>query len=142
MVTHRQVALTAAIFIACLVTLNLTVAFLTQNSVPRRVMRHARESGAAGVLALGNSLVASGFDEAAFNAGAGLSSPGGAVNLGLGASTPVEQLLLLRYALAQGLRPNLLIYGFYDFQLTTCDHFSIADLIGNHAMLYYVEPLY
>jgi hypothetical protein len=105
-------------------------------------MRHARQSRSASVIALGNSLVASGFDEVAFDSGAGLSAPRGAANLGLGASSPVEQLLLLRYALSHGVHPNLVVYGFYDFQLTTPDRFTTSDLIGNHAMLYYVEPLY
>ncbi len=94
------------------------------------------------LIALGNSLVAAGFDETAFDAGAGLSTPGGAANLGLGASAPVEQLLLLRYALSHGLHPRLVVYGFYDFQLTAPDRFAIGDLIGNHSMLYYIEPFY
>ncbi len=142
MFTKRQLVLTAVILVAGLLTFNLIVAFLTRNSVPRRVMRHARESQSASVIALGNSLVAAGFDESAFDAGAGLSAPNGAANLGLGASAPVEQLLLLRYALSHGLRPRLVVYGFYDFQLTAPDKFAISDLIGNHAMLYYIEPSY
>lgn len=142
MFTKRQLVLTAAILVTGLFCINLGVAFLTRNSVPRRVMRHARESQSASVIALGNSLVAAGFDEGAFDTGARLSTPNGAANLGLGASTTVEQLLLLRYALSHGIRPRLVVYGFYDFQLTAPDKFAIGDLIGNHAMLYYVEPSY
>jgi hypothetical protein len=142
MLTKRQLALAAAILLASLLAMNLAVIYLTRNSVPRRVMRHARESQPAAVLALGNSLVAAGFDEAAFDAGATLSPPHGAANLGLGASSPVEQLLLFRYALSHGMRPRLVVYGFYDFQLTAPNQFTTSDLIGNHAMLYYVEPFY
>lgn len=142
MFTKRQLVHTVAILLGGLLVLNLAVAFLTRNSVPRRVMRHARESQAARVIALGNSLIASGFDEGAFDAGAGLSPPRGAANVGLGASAPVEQLLLLRYALSHGLHPRLVVYGFYDFQLTAQDRFAISDLIGNRAMLYYIEPFY
>lgn len=142
MLTKRQLVLTSVVLVAGVVVLNLAVAFLTRNSVPRRVMRHARDSQSASVIALGNSLVAAGFDETAFDSGAGLSAPRGAANLGLGASSPVEQLLLFRYALAHGIRPRLVVYGFYDFQLTAPDQFAIGDLIGNHAMLYYVEPFY
>jgi hypothetical protein len=142
MLTKRQLVLTVAILVGGLIVLNLTVTFLTRNSVPRRVMRHARESQAANVIALGNSLIAAGFDGTAFDAAAGLSAPSGAANLGLGASAPVEQLLLLRYALSYGLHPRLVVYGFYDFQLTALDRFAITDLIGNHAMLYYIEPSY
>jgi hypothetical protein len=118
------------------------VAALTRNSVPRRVMRHARESQEPTVVALGNSLVASGFRESAFDSATDLNAPRGAVNLGLGASTPLEQLLLLRYALAEGMRPQLVIYGFFDFQLTEPGDFSIGDMLGNRAMDYYIEPSY
>lgn len=142
MLTKRQLALSAVILAAGFLAINVAVAFLTRNSVPRRVMRHARESRPASVIALGNSLVAAGFDESAFDAGATLARPRGSANLGLGASAPVEQLLLLRYALSHGIRPRLVIYGFYDFQLTEPSRFAIGDLLGNHAMLYYVEPRY
>jgi hypothetical protein len=139
---RRQLVLAAAVLLAGLVVMNLVVTILTRNSVPRRVMRHARESRSASVIALGNSVVASGFDEVAFDSGAGLSAPRGAANLGLGACSTVEQLLLLRYALSHGVHADLVVYGFYDFQLTTPNRFTTSDLIGNHAMLYYVEPLY
>jgi hypothetical protein len=142
MLPKRQLVLACAVLLASLVAMNLVIVYLTRNSVPRRVMRHARESQSASVLALGNSLVAAGFDEAAFDTGAGLSPPRGAVNIGLGSSSPVEQLLLLRYALAHGMRPRLVIYGFYDFQLTAPVQLTTSDLIGNHATLYYVEPFY
>jgi hypothetical protein len=142
MLTKRQLILTSAVLLASLLVMNLAVVYLTRNSVPRRVMRHARESRSASVLALGNSLIAAGFDEGAFDTGALLSPPRGASNLGLGSSLPVEQLLLLRYAIAHGIRPRLVVYGFYDFQLTATNQLTTGELIGNHAMLYYVEPFY
>jgi hypothetical protein len=122
--------------------MNFVIAYVTRNSVPRRVMRHAVESQPARVLALGNSLMAAGFDESVFDSAAGMTVSKGAVNLSLGASSPVEQLLLLQYAIAQGIRPHLLIYGFYDLQLSDRVQFSANDMIGNHAMLYYLEPTY
>jgi hypothetical protein len=142
MLTKRKLVLTFVVLLAALLVMNLVILYLTRNSLPRRVMRHARESESASVLALGNSLIASGFDEAAFDAGAKLSPLRGAANIGLGASSPIEQLLLLRYALKHGMRPRLVIYGFYDFQLTAPVQLTTSDLIGNRAMLYYVEPLY
>jgi len=142
MLTKRQLILSTAVLLAGLAVLNLVIVFLTRNSRPRQVMRHARESQSASVIAFGNSLVAAGFDEPAFDSGAGLSAPRGSANLGLGATTPVEQLLLLRYALAHGIHPRLVLYGFYDFQLTDPVKFTTSELFGNHAMLYYVEPLY
>jgi hypothetical protein len=142
MLTTRKLVFTAAVFLAGVLLMNLAFAYLTRNSVPRRVMQRARESDSATVLALGNSLVASGFDNAAFDAGAGLAAPRASVNLGLGATSPIEHLLLLRYALAHGMRPRLVLYGFYDFQLTDPGAFTTSDLIGNDAMVYYVEPSY
>jgi hypothetical protein len=142
MLTKRQLIFSAAALLAGVALMNFLIVFLTRNSRPRQVMRHARESQLASVVALGNSLVAAGFDETAFDSGAGLSAPRGSANLGLGATTPVEQLLLLRYALSHGIHPRLVLYGFYDFQITTPVQFTTSELFGNHAMLYYVEPLY
>jgi hypothetical protein len=142
MVTRRQLGWTAFILAGCLLAMNFIFAYLTRNSVPRRVMRHALESQPARVLALGNSLMAAGFDETVFDSAAGMTASKGAVNLSLGASSPVEQLLLLRYALAHGIRPHLLMYGYYDLQLSEPVQFSANDMIGNHAMLYYLEPMY
>jgi hypothetical protein len=142
MLTKRQLFLSALILLAGFAAMNLLVSVLERNAVPRRVMRHARESKSAAVLTLGNSLVRVGFDESAFNSAAGVAPNRGSAGLGLGGSSTVEQLLLLRYALAHGMRPQLLIYGFWDFQLSAPNEFRIGDLIGNHAMLYYVEPAY
>ena len=52
-----------------LAAMNVTVAVLTRNSLPRRVMAHARRAKDASVIAIGNSLIAAGFDELAFDAG-------------------------------------------------------------------------
>jgi hypothetical protein len=142
MITRRQLGWTAFILAGFLLAMNFGVAYLTRNSVPRRVMRHASDSQPARVIALGNSLMAAGFEEPVFDSAAGLTAQEGAVNLSLGASSPVEQLLLLRYALAHGIRPHTLIYGFYDLQLSQPVEFSANDMIGNHAMLYYLEPIY
>jgi hypothetical protein len=103
-------------------------------------MAHGRETPNAEVLAIGNSLIAAGFNERAFNLGMQLRDQKGSVNLGLGGSTPVEQLLLFRYALSHQMHPQVLIYGFYDFQLTAPIELTTQDIIGNHALLYYLEP--
>lgn len=125
-----------------LLALNGAVAFATRNSVPRRVMALARQSTGAMVMAVGNSLIGAGFDAEAFDKGMGFSQKRRSVNLSLGASTPVEQLLLLRYGLQHGMRPKVLVYGFYDFQLSTPITVATRDLVGNRAILYYVETEY
>ena len=60
----------------------------------------------------------------------------------MGGSSAVEQLLMLRYALQQGMRPHAVVFGFFDFQLTHPLEYATRDLIGNRAMLYYMEPEY
>lgn len=140
--SKRQFFSTVGALLVILLAVNAAVAVATRNSVPRRVMARARQFPRATVMGLGNSLMGAGFEEAAFNRAMGLERSSGAVNLALGASTPVEQLLLLRYALQNQIRPQLLLYGFYDFQLTDPVSLSTADLFGNRAVLYYLEPEY
>jgi len=140
--SKRQFFSTVGILLLILVAVNIAVAIATRNTVPRRVMARAREFPRATVVGLGNSLMGAGFIEAPFNRGMGLEPSTGAVNLALGASSPVEQLLLLRYAVRNQIHPQLLLYGFYDFQLTDPVAMSTADLMGNRAILYYLEPEY
>jgi len=142
MLSKRQFVLALAITLAVVAAINVVLALLAQRTLPRRIMRRAAESPSAEVLAIGNSLMVAGFHESSFDSAAGVPPAHAAVNLGLGASTPVEQLLLFRYAIAHGMRPRLLIYGFYDFQLTDPVTMTNADLIGNRAILYYLEPEY
>ena len=141
-VSRRQVVLTFAGLLLLLFVLNEAVAKSALDTVPRQLMARVRESPGIGVIALGNSLVGVGFEESAFDQGIRLNQQQGMINLGLGNSTPVEHLMLLRYALHNGDRPRQLIYGFFDFQLTHPAEFTTSDLIGNRAMLYYLEPEY
>ena len=140
--SRRKFFGTVGILLLILVAVNIAVAIATRNSVPRRVMARARQFPRATVMGLGNSLMGAGFIEAPFNRAMGLEPSTGAVNLALGASSPVEQLLLLRYALRTQIHPQLLLYGFYDFQLTDPLSMTTADLVGNRAVLYYLEPEY
>src|SRR5947209_5564054 len=65
-------------------------------------------------LFLGNSLIEAGCDANAFESGWSRndSSPF-AVNLGLGATTPVEHYLILKRAFAQPVHIKYVIYGFF-----------------------------
>ena len=90
-------------------------------------------------LALGNSLMAAGFDSSAFDQYLG--SPNAvAFNAGLGSSYPVEHLILLRRALRDHSTINTVIYGFFDLQLTDNSAVTTSDLVGNRAASYYLEP--
>lgn len=141
-VSKTQVVLASAGLLLLLFALNEAVARSSRDTLPRQLMARVRESTGAGVVALGNSLVGVGFEESAFDEGMRLNRQQGIINLGLGNSTPVEHLMLLRYALHSGAHPRLLIYGFFDFQLTHPAEFATSDFVGNRAMLYYLEPEY
>src|SRR5262249_8909965 len=87
---------------------------------------------------LGNSLIEAGCDPTAFgSAWTQTNAPAIAANLGLGATTPVEQYLILKCALAQPIHPKFLVYGFFDDQLNAPVIGDWADLIGNRALSYY-----
>ncbi len=90
-------------------------------------------------LALGNSLMAAGFDAAAFDRDM---KPLRVVafNAALGATDPVEHLMLLRRALSRDPTVTTVIYGFFDFQLTGPPVAANSDFIGNRAASYYLEP--
>jgi len=114
---------------------------LASNSVPRqriRVIVSAPKS--IDVLGMGNSLMAAGFDPAAFEekwAKAGRSCT--AVNGALGATGPIEHLALTRLAY-RGHSVAILVYGFFDQQLASNVAVKNSEIIGNHSMLYYLEP--
>lgn len=138
----RIFVLALAGILLLLIVLDRQVARSSQDTVPRALMARVRQSPDAQVLALGNSLIGVGFNETSFDAGMGLDKTDGAINLGMGGSSAVEQLLMLRYALQQGLHPRIVVFGFFDFQLTHPLEYATRDLIGNRAMLYYMEPEY
>jgi hypothetical protein len=127
-----------------LIALDRAVARSAQNTVSRALMARTRVSTDAKAVALGNSVIGVGFNESSFDAAMGLGKQDGAINLGMGGSSAVEQLLMLRYALQQRARPRprLVVFGFFDFQLTHPLEYATRDLIGNRAMLYYLEPEY
>jgi hypothetical protein len=140
-ITRGQFWGTALVCAVVLTSANLVVARLTRQTVSRRILADAVNSGAAQTIALGNSLVRSGFNAEEFAAAqqsSGVQSA--ALNMAMGASTPAEHLLLLRAALRADDHARVLLYGFYDFQLTEPVLFTFGDMIGNHDLLYYDEP--
>ena len=140
LITRRQFFGALLVCLAILTAGNLIVQRITAHTVSRRVLEEARAARSAEVIALGNSLMRAGFLSEVFADAAGSSSKSSAVNIALGASSPVEQLLLLRAGLRTVPNPKLLLYGFYDFQLTDPVIFANSDIIGNHDILYYQEP--
>jgi hypothetical protein len=122
-----------------LVAFNFFVLHAAQNSVPRQLMRHMDATRGITHLALGNSLVAAGFDPSAFEASMA-PEPVVAFNAGLGASGTVEHLMILQRALRGAATVKVVIYGFYDFQLTDAPAATVTDLFGNRAVAFYLDP--
>ncbi|HEY3863524.1 MAG TPA: hypothetical protein VGO59_16730 [Verrucomicrobiae bacterium] len=88
-------------------------------------------------LFLGNSLIEAGCDADAFHsAWPGHDAPR-ALNIGLGATTPVEHYLILKQALRRESRIKYIVYGFFDDQLQSPSRGDWSDLVGNRAFSYY-----
>jgi hypothetical protein len=90
------------------------------------------------VVFLGNSLMEAGGDPASFRAAWPANQTAApSLNLALGATTPVEHYLIWSRALAHDLRPQWLVYGFFDDQLNAPVLGEWSDLVGNRAFSYY-----
>jgi hypothetical protein len=68
------------------------------------------------------------------------STPPPMFNCGLGASEPVEHYLLARQAFAHHDDIRMIVYGYYDLQLSQAQPGGWDDLVGNRAMSYSVDP--
>ncbi|MFZ0681152.1 hypothetical protein [Candidatus Binatus sp.] len=122
-----------------LVAFNLIVRHVARNSVPRQLLRQIDAARGVTHLAVGNSLIFSDFDPSVFDASMA-PQPVVAFNAGLGASGTVEQLMILQRALRGASTVKLVIYGFFDFQLTDPPSATLSDLIGNRAVAFYLDP--
>ena len=125
----------------CLVAANFVVAFLTHHTLPRQSMAMIASSPGASYVFLGNSLLVVGFDAAEFKAQLKIPAKE-TLNLAMTSTGQLEHLLFLRYALAHGTSPRVLIYGFVDLQLSEPFSLSNRDLIGKREVIYYLEPEY
>lgn len=113
---------------------NASVSVAAKRSVPRQLIAHIRGARVTTDVFLGNSLVAAGIDEQAFNAA---SKGQHALNSGLGNSEATEHYQLL---LLNGERKfHRLFYGFFDSQLTSANSTTVASLYGNRAMQFFTN---
>jgi hypothetical protein len=122
-----------------LLAFNLFVRHFARNSVPRKLLRQIDAAADVTHLALGNSLIAAGFDPSAFEASMAPEQVV-AFNAGLGASGTVEHLMILQRALHDAASVKVVIYGFFDFQLTDPPEATLTDFFGNRAMAFYLDP--
>jgi hypothetical protein len=122
-----------------LVAFNLFVRHFARNSVPRQLVRQIDATRGITHLALGNSLIFSDFDPLAFETSMA-PRPVVAFNAGLGASGTVEHLMILQRALRNEPTVKVVIYGFFDFQLTDTPSATLTDFFGNRAVAFYLDP--
>jgi hypothetical protein len=122
-----------------LVAFNLVVQHFARNSVPRQLLRQIDAARGITHLAVGNSLIAAGFDPSVFGASMA-PEPVVAFNAGLGASGTVEHLMILQRALRDAATVKVVIYGFFDFQLTDAPSATLTDFFGNRAVAFYLDP--
>jgi hypothetical protein len=135
----RRLFIPIAIALVILLAYNLVIARAAKKT-QRQHLLSALDSlpPATDCLFLGNSLIEAGCDTNAFESGWSRSEGTPiAVNLGLGATTPVEHYLILKRAFAQPVHIKYVIYGFFDDQLNAAPDGTWEDLIGNRAFSYY-----
>jgi hypothetical protein len=135
----RRLFIPIAIALVILLAYNLAIAFAAKKT-QRQHLLSAIDSlpPSTDCLFLGNSLIEAGCDPHAFESGWSRSDGTPiAVNLGLGATTPVEHYLILKRAFAQAAHIRYVIYGFFDDQLNAAPDGAWEDLIGNRAFSYY-----
>jgi hypothetical protein len=135
----RRVIVSLSVAVALFAAFNICVAWMARNSVPRQLLRRIDSTRGVTDIAVGNSLIYSGFDADAYDRVLA-SDRVVAMNAGLGASSVVEHLEILSRALERDDSIRVAIYGFFDFQLTDPPVATVSDLFGNRAMSYYAAP--
>jgi hypothetical protein len=135
----RRLFIPIAIALVILLAYNIVIARAAKKT-QRQHLLSAIDSlpSSTDCLFLGNSLIEAGCDAKSFQSGWSRSEETPiAVNLGLGATTPVEHYLILKRAFEQPLHIKYVIYGFFDDQLNAAPAGVWEDLIGNRAFSYY-----
>jgi hypothetical protein len=130
--------LLTALFLAAA---NAAIHRVSDHSPARVQVKVVANSSGANCIVIGNSLLYSGFNNAAFDdAAAKLNVAAHVLNGAVGATYPVEHLLMLRLALRRNPHPSVMVYGFFDFQLTDPAWVNSDDLMGNRNIGVFLEP--
>ena len=135
----KRLLIALGVALLVLVGYNALIAHLAVRSQRQRAFAVVTHPPAdTSVVFLGNSLMEAGGDPASFRTGWPANQPAApSLNLALGATTPVEHYLIWHLALAHELRPQWLVYGFFDDQLNATSLGEWSDLVGNRAFSYY-----
>jgi hypothetical protein len=135
----KRLFISTAIALAILIGYNAVIAYTARTTQRQQLLKVIDHLPAqTDCIFLGNSLMAAGCDIDTFKSVATNSSdPTTAVNLSLGATTPVEHYLILKQALQRPIHLKYLIYGFFDDQLNAPARGNWSDLMGNRVFSYY-----
>ena len=136
---RKRLFLAVTILLCLLVALNIMIDRTARTSLRHQMLTRLETIPAdTDCIFLGNSLVEAGCDVPAFlRAWPDSAGAPKAVNLALGATSPVEHYLILKKALEKPLKVKYLIYGFFDDQLNAAADGNWSDLVGNRAFSYY-----
>jgi hypothetical protein len=139
--SRKSVIVGIAIAITILVIADLLTARLASNSVPRQLIRIIVSAPRQiDVLGMGNSLMTAGFDPSVFEEKCETAGrPCTAVNGALAATGLIEHLALTRLAYRDH-SVGILVYGFFDQQLTSAVADKNSEIVGTRSLLYYLEP--
>jgi hypothetical protein len=131
--------LAATVLCVLLVALNVLIHRTARTSLRQQMLVRLQNVPAdTDCIFLGNSLVEAGCDVPSFLQAWPATEPAPkAVNLALGATSPVEHYLILKKAFEKPLKIKYLIYGFFDDQLNVAADGNWSDLVGNRAFSYY-----
>lgn len=125
-----------ALALAVIVVFNVLVARAARNMPARKVVERSLTTPGA-TLAHGNSTMAAAMNPAAYTAASPTREP--LVDIALGATIPVDHLILANFALGAN-KPRRVIYGFYSFQLFDPPTNSWRQFSGNRAVSLHLDP--
>lgn len=112
----------------CWTLVNLLIALKSEGLPSRQHLRKVDGIREHTVLLCGNSLMAAAGDAPGMEAALGKH----VVNIALGATYPVEHVIILEHALATA--PRAIIYGFFDRQLSEDTTATWRDIFGNRTV--------
>lgn len=142
MVSRRVLFRLCAAALLAFVLLNVMVARVSRNSLPKAHLRDIANHAQSQVTMVGNSVAAAVFDAKAFEDS--WRSKNGedihAFNAGFGGSNSVEHYLIGRQVLRLQPECKTVIFGFFDHALTDPTQCPVSKIIGNRTVAFLYEP--
>ncbi len=132
----RNLAATFVIALFGFFTLNLGLDYGLRNTVPHVLQRRLLNRVTADVVAIGNSVIASGFDVAAFDRASGMHS----INAGLGAAEFAQQYVAWKLVTNERTDIKQVVFGTFDYSVTNTKPTKWTTWHSNNALPFYADP--